>query len=136
MSKPFKQTHRAMATKREEITDLFGDVYQEVDPETHKFVFRVGRVLKFNYEGSITTIKVTKIDRKAKRMWGVHIELVDQRIVRMHYGHEVDSDQVPPMCLDCQVPVTEPATEDGEKKYLDRRDNHFEDGTPIPQFSE
>lgn len=136
MNKPFKQTHRKMAVKKEEITDLFGDVYEEIDPETHKFVFRVGRVLRFNYEGSLTTIKITKIDRKTKRMWGVHIELVDNRIVRSHYGHDVDPDKVPPFCNDCGVPVNQSSTEDGEVKFRNRKDSHFEDGTPIPDFDD
>lgn len=136
MNKPFKQTARAMVTAREEITDLFGDVYQEKDTDTGKFVFRVGRVLRFNYEGSLTTIKVTKIDRKSKRMWGEHIELVDQSVTRTHYGHDVDTEQAPPFCNDCQVPVTEVATEDGMKKYLDRKDRHLSDGTPIDDLDE
>lgn len=136
MNKPFRQTARSMITKREEITDLFGDVYEEVDSETKKFVFRVGRVLRFDYEGSLTTIKVTRIDRKAKRMWGAHIELVDQKVVRMHYGHDVDIEQAPPFCNDCQVAVTEPGTEDGEVKYQDRKDRHLSDGTPIDDVEE
>lgn len=135
-NKPFKQTARTMVTKREEITDLFGDVYTEKDPETDKFVFRVGRVLRFEYEGSFTTIKVIKIDRKTKRMWGEHIELVNQKIVRRHYGHDVDTEQAPPFCNDCQVPVTEGSTEDGEVKYQDRKDRYLSDGTPIEDVEE
>lgn len=136
MNKPFKQTARAMVTAREEITDLFGDVYQEKDTDTGKFVFRKGRVLRFDYEGSLTTIKVTKIDRRAKRMWGEHIELVDQKIVRSHYGHDVDQKTAPPLCLDCNVPVTQPSTEDGDKKALDRQERTFSDGTEIPDDEE
>jgi hypothetical protein len=45
--------------------------------------------------------------------------------------HHVDMSKNPFFCTDCNVSVNEPATEDGEKKYLDRKDRHLSDGTPI-----
>lgn len=120
-----------MSNKKEEITDLFSpSVYEEIDSEG-KHIFYVGRLLKFNYEGSLTSIKITKIDRKNKRMWGQHVEIIDQKIVRSHYGHSVNVAVDPPYCTDCEALVTQPSTEDGEKKYKDRLDSHLADGTPI-----
>lgn len=123
-------TKKSMPVK-EEITDLFNPSVYDDRNEWGKYVFYKGRVLVFNFEGSTTNIKITRIDRKNKRMWGEHIELHDQNIVRSHYRHNVDATVDPPFCTDCEVPVSEPATEDGEKKYLDRKDQRLADGTPI-----
>lgn len=106
---------------REEITDL-------IDPKAYddkaNESFKVGAVIKF----SQATIKITKIDRKNKRTWGVHTVLVDQKIVGQHHLHEVNRSKEAykeygaPYCEDCEVRIDEPSTEDGEKKALDRRD--------------
>lgn len=107
--------------KREDISDMIkSEAYD--DPE-----FKKGLVLKFER----TTIKITRIDRKNKRAWGEHIQLHDQRITLSHYGHEVDLTENTPFCIDCEVPVSESSTEDGDKKFLDRKDNTLEDGTFI-----
>lgn len=115
--------------RKEEITDLL----------TPKglLAMHVGRVLKFEYEGSVTVIKVTKIDRKNMRIWGQHIELIDQKIVRSHYGHLVDTteetvrEKGAPYCSDCEVIVNEPSTEDGEVKAAYRKEHTLADGTEI-----
>lgn len=110
---------------KEEITDMMTDKAFKT--------FKVGQVLKF----AQATIKITKIDRKNKRMWGKHIEMVGNDTVYGHYGHNVDTtgdaleEYGKPYCTDCEVVITEPATEDGEKKFLDRRDNTLADGTEI-----
>lgn len=119
--------------KKEEITDLFGShVYEARDTEG-KYVFYKGRLLKFNYEGSPIAIVVTRVDRKNKRMWGEHTELGEQQTVLSHHGHLVDATQTPPFCTDCEVPVTEESTEDGDVKAADRRDRTLADGTEIPE---
>lgn len=107
-----------MSNKKEEITDLIDpDAYQ--DP-----TFKKGIVLKFQQ----ATIKITKIDRKNQRTWGEHIVLVSGKTVGTHDGHDVDSGKGAydeygiPFCNDCQVPVDEESTEDGEVKAKDRAD--------------
>jgi hypothetical protein len=121
----------------EEITDMMADKAYVAKDEDGEFVFHEGKVLKFNFEGSITTLKITKIDRKNKRMWAEHVELVNQVVVRSHYGHNVDSTEEAmkeygvPFCTDCQVPVNEESTEDGEVKALERAENTLSDGTII-----
>lgn len=104
--------------KREEITDLIDPAaYDDLD-------FKKGFVMRFTG----ATIKVTKIDRKNKRAWGEHINLVTQNIVETHDGHDVDHGKGAydmfgmPFCKDCKVKIDEPSTEDGEKKALDRKD--------------
>lgn len=119
--------NKPAAGTKEEITDL-------VDPKAYDDPkFKKGIALKFER----ATIKVTKVDRKNKRAWGEHIVLVDQSIVGTHHGHNVDSTQQAfieygrPFCTDCQVPVDQPSTEDGDVKALNRRDDELADGTKI-----
>jgi hypothetical protein len=117
---------------KEEITDIVEGIHARYSEENFKKLrIKKGRVLRFDYEGSKTTIRITKVANG--RYWGEHIELHDQRIVRSHTRHDVDTDQKPPFCRDCQVPVTQPSTEDGEKKYQDREDRQLSDGTIIDQ---
>lgn len=123
---------------REEITDLFADnAYDKIDPKTGKHVFRTGKILRFEFEGTLTTIKVTKINRIARRMWGEHIELTDPATTASHYGHFVDSSKEAmdeygkPFCTDCGVTVDESANEDGDVKAANRRDKTLADGTVI-----
>lgn len=117
--------------KKEEISDML-DPKAFDDPNfqaarTKKDGTVDGTVLKFEK----ATIKVTKIDRKNKRAWGEHIVLVDQKTTYSHLGHNVDMTLDMPWCSDCEVPVNEPSTEDGEVKALNRKDSQLEDGTPI-----
>lgn len=113
--------------KKEEITDLIDP--SAYDNESLRDTFKVGAVMAFTQ----ATIKITKIDRKNKRTWGEHIVLVNQRIVGTHHEHDVDTSKVAydfhgaPWCRDCKVPVTEPSTEDGDKKALDRKDRDEKD---------
>lgn len=124
-------------SKVEEITDMMADKAYTAKDSEGNFIFYKGKVLKFDYEGSITTLRITKIDRQAKRMWAEHIEIHDQAIVRSHYGHAVDiteeakAEHGAPFCTDCQVPVIQPSTEDGEVKAQDRADRTLSDGTII-----
>lgn len=116
--------------KREEITDIIDEVRSRYTEENfRKLRIKKGRVLRFNYEGSPTTLRITRVANG--RYWAEHIQLHDQRIVRSHTRHDVDQTSTPPFCNDCQILVTEPSTEDGEKKYQDREDRHLSDGTPI-----
>lgn len=127
---------KASEGEKEEITDLFNlkpEIYTDIDLDTDKFRFHKGKVLRFKYEGSLTTIRITKIDRKNKRMWGQHIELVNPAIAKSHYGHNVDTTQVPMWCTDCDVPITEHSTEDGDVKAADRKDKTLSDGTIIDE---
>lgn len=103
-----------MSNKKEEITDIISDEAYE-DPK-----FRKGIVLKFER----ATIKITKVDRKNKRVWGEHIVLVKGNVAATHEGHDVTGGGPGdlPFCNDCQVNIDEPSTEDGEKKALDRKD--------------
>lgn len=117
--------------EKEEITDLIADVaYRPIKDGGIK----PGQLLKFQY----ANIKVTKVDRKNKRVWGVHVKLNESKNVLSHTGHDVlvqPGGSPIPFCRDCQVPINEPATEDGDKKFLDRRDekerNQLSDGTVI-----
>lgn len=123
-------------SKVEEITDIIEDIKSRYTPKNFKNMnLVVGRILKFNYEGSPVNLKITKIEKG--RYWAEHVTLVDQTIVRGHYGHDVDiteeskAEYGAPYCTDCGVVVTEPATEDGEVKAQDRADRSLSDGTII-----
>lgn len=118
--------------KTEEITDV-------LTPEgIRSGQFQKGQVLKFDYEGSITCLKITQIFKHKGRAWAKHIELMSQQVVASHYGHNVDStkeaidEHGKPYCQDCEVTVDQPSTEDGEVKAADRRDHELSDGTRIP----
>lgn len=96
---------------KEEITDL-------ISPKAIQEL-KVGKVLVFDYEGSRTYIKITRKDTKAMRMWGQRIEMADLNAGMSHYEHELDRDEATfakyeiPFCNDCQLPVSDPATEEG-----------------------
>lgn len=117
--------------EREEITDLISDsAYRPIKDGGIK----PGQLLKFQ----LANIKVTKVDRKNKRVWGVHVRLNESKNVLSHTGHDVlvqPGGSPIPFCRDCQLPVTEHSTEDGDKKFLDRRDaqerNTLSDGTIV-----
>lgn len=122
--------------QKEEITDIMSDkVYtQKVGGQ---FVFHKGKVLKF----ARATIKITRIDRINKRMWGEHIALHEQDTVISHVGHDVDSTgdalekHGKPWCNDCNGPITEKSTAAGDAKAKARRDDAdlhiLEDGTRV-----
>lgn len=101
--------------KKEEITDVMADrAYTDKDKQG-KYVFYVGRILTFNYEGSPIQLRVTKIDRKNKRMWAEHITTYDLDTGMSHYGHHIDaSDPNRVYCEDCKVEISQSATEAGE----------------------
>jgi hypothetical protein len=111
-----------LMSKSEEITDM-------MTPKAFED-FRVGKVLGF---ADGTRLRITKIDRKNKRMWAVKVELVNQTITRTHYGHNVTGGGPGdlPFCNDCKVHINEPSTEDGDKKALDRADRTLSDGTIV-----
>ena len=113
--------------KKEEITDLIADHAYD-DPE-----FKPGLVLRF----SQATIKVTKVDRKNKRCWGQHVELVKQEVGLGHYKHNIDTTEETvkefgvPYCTDCEVPINEQATLAGKQAAVGRQERTLEDGTVI-----
>lgn len=116
--------------KREEITDIVNDLKARYTPENFKALgIKKGKVLRFDYEGSPVTLRITRVAKD--RYWAEHVELVDQKIVKSHYGHNVDATQTPPWCEDCEVPVDELSTEDGDKKAKDRDERTLSDGTEI-----
>lgn len=115
--------------RKEEITDMISDAaFRPVKDGG----IDVGMLLKFEK----ANIKVTKVDRKNNRIWGEHVEPQNYQTIISHTGHNVTMrTDTFPFCEDCQVSVKEPATEDGDKKALDRRDdeerNTLSDGTRI-----
>lgn len=106
--------------KKEEITDMITDAAYD-DPE-----FKKGLVLKFDYEGSKTSLKLTRVDRKNKRTWAEHINLIKMDQGMSHYGHEIDATQNPPYCTDCDEPVDQFANQDGNNKAWDRDEKKME----------
>ncbi len=110
-----------MSNKREEITDLISSKAY-ADPN-----FKKGLALKFEE----TVIKVTRVDRKNKRCWGEHIELVSKRVFDTHRDHIIAIKGDMPFCTNCNVPVSQPSTEDGDVKALNRKDRMLSDGTEI-----
>lgn len=116
---------------KEEITDMITDAaYRPIKDGGIK----PGQLLKFQ----TASLVVTKVDRKNKRVWAKHVESINNQVVVSHVGHDVDIHNPDmPFCRDCQVLVNQPATEDGDKKALDRRDdeerNQLSDGTRIDE---
>lgn len=107
--------------KREEISDMIPEKLWE-HPD-----FKAGYILRFD----TATLKVTKINRKAKRVWAEHTELVEQIVANTHFGHNVDITENPPYCSDCEVYIDEAATPEGKSKAEERDDNTLSDGTKI-----
>lgn len=124
-----------MNNKEIEVTDTIMELKSNNTPaQFKKMRIEVGRVLTFNYEGSITALKIIKIEKG--RYWAEEIELHNANTVASHYNHNVDQNATPPFCWDCTVPVTEPATLAGKRKFEARKDRHFSDGTPIDDIDE
>ena len=98
--------------KREEITDV-------ISPEAFDDKnFKKGLVLKF----AKATLKITKIDRKNKRVWAQHVSMYDIDTAMGHYGHDVQ--QRPDgtvFCNDCGTEIDQNATEEGEVKAVVRQ---------------
>lgn len=100
-------------SKKEEITDVIKP--EAFDDEN----FKVGTVLKF----AKATLRITKVDRKNKRVWAEHISTYDFNTGLSHYGHDVDtSDPSRVYCRDCQVEISDKATEEGEIKATHRQE--------------
>lgn len=84
--------------------------------------FKKGQLLVFQMEDVKTFIVITKLDRKNGRAWGKHIEPINATYAFQHYGHFIDqADDVIerygcPWCKDCEVPISEGATEEGNVK--------------------
>lgn len=108
--------------KKENLTDMMVDrAYTDKD-EHGKFMFYKGRVLTFSYEGSPIHIKITRIDRKNKKMWGERIALYDFNTGMSHYGHDVDSSNSEHIyCNDCKTEIDQAATEEGEVAAIMRQ---------------
>lgn len=108
----------------EDITDVIEGMKQRYTPENFKKMdIKVGKVLKFDYEGSITTLKITRIE--GAKYFAEHIYTTDMDTGFSHYGHVVLTDPATQekykaaFCTDCNVPTNEPATEEGDTKaYL------------------
>lgn len=108
----------------EDITDVIDEMRQQYTPENfEKMNIVVGRVLKFDYEGSKTTLKITRIEDG--KYFAEHIYTTDMDTGFSHYGHIVESDKATQekygaaYCRDCECPTNEPATEEGDTKaYL------------------
>ena len=100
-------------SKREEISDMIvPEAYD--DPN-----FKKGLVLKFTK----ATLKLTKVDRKNKRVWAEHISLYDFNKGMSHYGHDVDtSDPARIYCNDCKLEISDEATTEGDIKATHRQD--------------
>lgn len=98
--------------KREEITDIITPEAFD-DPE-----FKKGIVLKMEK----ATIRLTRVDRKNKRVWGEHIVMVDSKPVDTHLGHNVDTSEEVifihgvPYCTDCSMPVSEEAKKEQDNE--------------------
>lgn len=100
-------------SKKEEITDVIKPEAFD-DPN-----FKKGLVLKF----AKATLKLTRVDRKNKRVWAEHINVYDFNTGMSHYGHDVDvSDPSRVFCNDCQLEISDKATEEGEIKATHRQE--------------
>ena len=100
-------------SKKEEITDMITDEAFG-DPQ-----FKKGLVMKF----ARATLKLTRVDRKNKRVWAEHINVYDFNTGMSHYGHDVDvSDRMKVFCKDCQVEISDKATEEGDIKATHRQE--------------
>lgn len=117
--------------KKEEITDI-------LTPEgVRSGDFDKGSLLKFRHEDKVVTMKITKIDRKAGRAWAEHVSTMPSEIGLSHYGHLVDNTETTrvefgaPYCQDCDSPINERSTLEGNAKANKRREETLEDGTII-----
>ena len=100
-------------SKREEITDMITDAAFG-DPN-----FKKGLVLKF----AKATLKITRVDRKNKRVWAEHISLYDFNKGMSHYGHDVDvSDPNKVWCNDCNLEISDQASKEGDIKAGHRQE--------------
>ena len=123
-------------TQEEDITDVIADLQKGMGiTKFKKAGFKVGRVMTFNYEGSLTTLEITRIEDG--KWFAKHVELHEPNTVASHYHHNVNTTEETvreygsPYCSDCEVPVSQPATLEGKKTYETRKENYLPDGTYI-----
>lgn len=115
-----------MPNKKEEITDLISD------EGIMKLV--KGQVLTFQKGTQITSLKITKLDKKNKRVWAEHVDLIGAQNAMSHEDHILDRSNwaiqqfTVPFCEDCKVPISKPATEEGNVKMDLRRREEREGG--------
>ena len=115
-------------SNKENLSDMFIDWFYTDKDEKGEFINKTGTVLKFMYEGSPTHVKITRIDRKNKKVWGEHIKLYDFNTGMSHYGHAiVSSDPEHIYCQDCEVEISQPNTEEGEVKAIERQSKKDEE---------
>ena len=50
-----------------------------------------------------------------------------------HYGHLVDTTGDEPYCAECEVPIGDSATVDGNLKARERHERTLEDGTEVSE---
>lgn len=72
-------------------------------PEAKKNV-KVGKTLTFKTEGSLHHYKVMQLPKNGN-IWVKRITLMSEANFKSHYGHNVDTTQVPMWCTDCDEPV-------------------------------
>lgn len=108
----------------EDITDVIEQMRLNYTPEHFEEMgIKEGKVLKFIMEGSITTLKITRVEDG--KYFAEHIYPVDMDTGFSHYGHIIDTDKATQekhgagYCHDCDRPINQPATEEGDTKaYL------------------
>lgn len=115
----------------EEITDMFTEEAYSAKQDG-KFLYKKGKLLRFEFEGSITELVITRIDRKNKRMWARHTRTgTSFDDIESHVDHLIDSSREAieefgtAFCQDCEVPIIEPSTQDGEVKAINRKQRKF-----------
>jgi len=125
----------------EEITDIIVELKKRYTPANFKKMgIKVGKVLTFSFEGSPVILEIIEI--KNGKYFAKHIELHEPNTVAGHYRHHVNaSDEAvkthgSPYCVDCELPVSKPATVQGKLKYETRKERYLNDGTPIDATDE
>lgn len=97
--------------KKEEISDIISEEAYS-DP-----AFKRGIILRF----TDASLKVTRVDRKNKRTWAEHRELYLAEAAVSHYGHMLERrEDGKSWCKDCDLEISEMATEEGERKAAER----------------
>lgn len=127
-----KKQYQANKNPEQDITDTINELIEgNTKTQVAKMNLRVGRVLGFDYEGSKTYLEIGRIEDG--KYFAKEVELHDPTTVSSHLHHHVDSTGEVAVCLDCEVPITEPSNPKGRAKFEARKERYLEDGTPIDE---
>lgn len=127
-----KKQYRDNKNPEQDITETIQELIDgNTKAQVAKMMLKAGRVLGFDRNGSRTYLEIGRVE--GGRYYAKEVELHDPTLVSSHLHHNIDGTGEAPICLDCEVPITEPSTPKGRAAFEARKERYLADGTPIDE---